>query len=135
MLVIRGAQLQALQDAFDARFAQQLAALITRRFSHKVIPGGAATTLSEDVLAYVHEARSYGITAATAVADYVGLKFDLGVAFNRHPAIAAILEDASIDPDGKIETLMLSLADRDWAEVRRYCSDRQSELERSCRTT
>ena len=123
--MIRDAQLQALQRSLDRRFAQSLAVVIRQRFPRQSAEMNDPSLL-DVVLTHVREAELYGITHPYAVTDYVGLKFELGFAFDRHPMVAELLQDRSIDGEKKLRMLSMSMTERDWAEVRRFCSELES---------
>ena len=124
MLVIRDAQVDALQQAMDAAFLHRLAKLIRQR--HPLHPSAQSdAVLLPVVMSQVGEARAYGITSGQAIADYVGLKFDVGFSFNSHPLLRAHLERPAMEPDEKIRNLMRSLTDDDWRTIRMFCSEGQ----------
>ncbi len=126
MLVIRDAQMRALQEAMDRQFVHRLAVAIgNRRPRHPATQSDAP--LAQTVSKYVGEARAYGITSALVIADYVGLKFDVGFSLNQHPAVRALLEDPALEPNSKIDRLMLSFTDDEWRGIRAFCL--KSEVE------
>jgi len=62
-------------------------------------------------------ARSYGIEADTAIQSFIGMMFEFGPHFDRHPIVARLLRNHRLPPDDRIYALVFELSDRIWDEM------------------
>jgi len=116
MLVVSKFQMEMLASVIDRRFCERLAIDLRRRY---------ATTFfysNENLLVLiqsgVERARSYGLSWESSIADFVGLMFDVGLKFDRHPKIHFLLTDEKTEPNLRIKLLMEKLSNYEWQEVR-----------------
>jgi hypothetical protein len=128
MLIIRAEQMSAFQGAIQEQFLDRLVQLILSRFpDHLFVQGRKRAFLARMVSDFVAEAGEFGITAAPALADYVGLKFGVGIDFHRHWLVRTVLQDSRIQPNSRIDHLMLFLDSTAWSEVRKFCEETEAQ--------
>ncbi|HSK41024.1 MAG TPA: hypothetical protein VK943_14750 [Arenibaculum sp.] len=71
------------------------------------------------VSARVEQARSLGFSRQSAIADFVGLSFDVGDGFHRHRLVGRILADTGVPADLRLRRLFERLSSDQWRRVRR----------------
>lgn len=116
MLLIRNAQLAALQADAERRFLEQLVELTARRCA-----GAAALAVDERrqrVAAYVERGRGHGLTWASSLGDFVGLCFELGEDFDRHPLVQNALVDPTTPVNERLSALCGRLTEEEWDAIR-----------------
>lgn len=121
MLIIRTAQMGAFQRAIDEQFVGTLAALVRARCpSHPLVRD--ETALDGALRHCIHAAQAHGLTRGDAIADYVGLKFEVGMTFDDCPVVRAGLAGELLDANRKFRNLLMTLPESQWQQVRLFCA-------------
>jgi hypothetical protein len=66
----------------------------------------------------VARGRAHGLTWESSLTKFVALMFVIAPNFDRQPAAAAVLSDASLAPDERVDALIDRLSERDWRQAR-----------------
>ena len=121
MLIIRKTQMGAFQRAIDEQFVGTLATLVRARCPlHPLVSDAAA--LDGALRHCIRAAEAHGLTRGDAIADYVGLKFDIGMTFDDCPVVRASLAVDPRDANRKFRNLLMTLPDSQWQQVRQFCA-------------
>ncbi|MGZ5445234.1 MAG: hypothetical protein ACXW5U_25540 [Thermoanaerobaculia bacterium] len=118
MLTIRPEQIAVMRAELERQFVERLTDRIIRTYP-RAVDGLERERVRERVLAEMDAARDYGLASDASLADYVGLAFDLGAEFDRHPLVRPRLQDAAIPPDQRLRALVRGLSAALWRRVRR----------------
>jgi len=109
--------MDALEGEEAVRFRERLVASVRENFPAKV-----ENMTEQDLQACVAEgiakARSYSLTWESAIADFVGLMFDVAPTFDQHPDVYRILRDERISPNQRVDSLFRDIDDDVWDAIR-----------------
>lgn len=118
MLVIRTAQMKALQQAVDRPFLAKLAAFVRQR-EPTLTARWTDAELLRGLTGALESASDHGTSDFLAVATFFVAIAQHGRDFDKHPVIAAILHDASVGVDYRIHAVFDRAAPEVWAEIDR----------------
>lgn len=121
-LIIREAQKEALARAEWLRYQQQLCAYLRQRD----LPGVAGLeerALFQRAGVAIARARRYGINLDWAVAAFACWMFAISPRFDEQPAIAALLQDTSLDPNQRVHLLPRLVSEEDWEQAAAIAGD------------
>ncbi len=62
-------------------------------------------------------ARQYGMRADTSIQALIGMMFEFGPHFDRHPVVAKLLRNERLQPDDRTYALVFEISDRVWEEM------------------
>ena len=114
-MILRQVQMDALQEA------TRLRNVVDYLYQHHAAALGTMTraevrSLAEDA---IRRAQAYKFHSASDVTTFVVMTFDVARDFDKHPAIARILTDASIPDSKRMDALLERTSDRVWEEAAR----------------
>ena len=121
MLVIRDAQMAALQRARDLAFARWALGYL-RDAVPAAVPDDDAVCL-ERIVAGLRQSRHYRFGTRSAVVRYVELMFELAPRFDELPGIRRALAGGERSPDLAIHSAKRLLGVEDWALI--HATDRE----------
>jgi hypothetical protein len=116
MLVIRDAQIQALIAASDDDL-ERLVEDAVRKVNPLRVDGPAPARVKSMVQIGIERAREAGFQKAEDLAVFVALMFEISPQFYEQPAIAAVLKDATYQPEDRLEQLFERVPDAAWSEA------------------
>lgn len=118
ILVIRAGQIEAFKAARRRLFAAQLETEMRERFpaASAALP---APELGRRIADAVERAWSYGLREDRQLRWFVRLTFAVGLRFDAHPPIHAVLIAAGVDAADKVERLMFGFHPREWTAAAR----------------
>lgn len=90
---------------------------LVRKEHAYVVEGLPEDLLDEMIQSGVNTGRSYGLTAAQALAAFVLLMFEFGPEFHRHPSIQAMLSDSALTPEARLEAVMERTPSETWEQI------------------
>lgn len=116
-MLIRSEQIDSLSEDAERDFQQKLARHVKSHYE-------SASTLSDETLNEkvrdgINKARGYEMRWQSSIADFVGLLFDLGEGFDKHPMINHILIDPATPADLRVDALIERIEPDDWKRIRR----------------
>ncbi|WP_437671974.1 hypothetical protein [Sorangium sp. So ce131] len=113
MLVIRGAQMEALGGELEARFERRVIDSVKRLWPGACEARGGDAEITTAVRAALEKGQRYGLEAERDLVRFVHLVFMLGDAFDAdggHDWAHAALSDSALAPSAKIDALFERLA-------------------------
>jgi hypothetical protein len=116
MLEISPEQAQALAEAVKKAFVERICVYLTQQHGGAV-EGLAPLEIEQRVVLGLERATSHGMTAESALAAFVVLTFEIGLAFDEQPDIRRILADPLIAPDSRMDALALLAPTHAWEEA------------------
>ncbi len=116
-MIIRSSQLEAFQAVEDRKFAQRLLKLLSDRLPESLQQAAGDEGL-EFVRRGIARARGHGFTWQSTIADFVGIMVQTGSDFDRHPAVAAILERTDLSEGQRMPALLREITQATWTEIR-----------------
>jgi hypothetical protein len=114
--VVRQQQMAAFQMMAEERFVLQTMEHM-REYHPEQVLGLDHGTLRGSIEAAIARARTYGLTWESSITGFVALSFLLGRNFDRYPRIQAVLTDARIPANERLDYLGHSMTPTDWARV------------------
>ncbi|HEV7239215.1 MAG TPA: hypothetical protein VGQ36_08250 [Thermoanaerobaculia bacterium] len=117
MLHLRPEQLAALGRDARERFAGELSAFLREKFP-SVVASLTQNELLRRVRVSMERAASHGLARRADVRSFVTFAFAIGPAFDRHPAVEAVLRDLRIPAEEKIDYLTGRVTPGEWVEAR-----------------
>ncbi|MBV6432762.1 MAG: hypothetical protein IANPNBLG_02906 [Bryobacteraceae bacterium] len=116
MIVLRKAQLEAIQKPAMLDFSARLVAFIQEECPGQV-DGLPADVLRKRVLWAQTGAQRLGLTWENSITLFVACMFQRGPNFFQHPSIRRIFQDPSILPNDRMHAVMDSVTREEWAEI------------------
>ncbi len=121
MVVIRTAQLQAMQRDIQSRLPVQIRELLKY---HRPTVADEHTDDELDVMIRngIERARGHGIVSNRAVYVFVDLMFAIAPNFDECSLVSECLMDSEGTPDDRLFGMIAIFGDEDWKEVSLVCS-------------
>jgi len=104
MFKVSREQMQSFAPLADEAFATQLVQHLREHYGRS-IKGLDEPTVTAGVRQGIERARRYGLLTERSMAVFVTLLFTVHVDFDAHPAVRAVLEDASQSPEDRLMQL------------------------------
>ncbi len=114
---IRPEQMAALEITTRESLEARIAAYIRETYPEAVADLDRRR-LGQAVSSAVERAVGYGFERQSNILAFAALTFTVGRDFDRHPRISAILSDANVPPDSKIEYLASAITPEEWKEAK-----------------
>jgi len=114
---LRQQHLEALRPQADAAFAREVINYLQTK-QQRLVADLPEDELEQRVLSGLARARQYGFKRNSSFAAFVTIMLDIAPNFDEQPAIRAILNDRSIHPDLRIDTLIQHTTERDWEQAK-----------------
>ena len=116
MLVLRKAQLEAIQKPAEKDFAERLVAFVSETCPEQTASLRPAV-LRKRVLWAQSGAQRLGLTWESSITLFVTHMFKRGPNFFQHQAIQRVFQDAAIEPNERMNQVMDRVTSAEWADV------------------
>jgi hypothetical protein len=126
-LIIRKEQFQVFQEVEDEKFVERVVRhLLDKHGSLSVelpsdkflVSDMPVETLRHLVRNGIVQAREYGMTWETTLTSFVVMMFITSPNFHLYPAVNAILQDESVEPDNRTDRLVENITEAEWLEAK-----------------
>jgi hypothetical protein len=118
VLQIREQQLALMAANTRERFVQELAT-----FLRETLPASVARLTGGELMLRIRlaviRAEEYGLKRRVDIRGFVGLDLGIGPAFDRHPAVQAVMREERIPAAKKIDYLIERVRPEEWQEAQR----------------
>lgn len=119
MLTIRKEQVTALQKVFDQELSRDVESYV-RGHHAAAVAKISAEGLQDMISSGITRCKQLGLTYVASVCWFVAMMLEVAPHFDTHPRIRARLEDQSVPPEMRIQTLLERTTPEDWEETRKY---------------
>jgi hypothetical protein len=117
VLTIRPDQMQVFDALERQKFIDEVTQEIAGQLAGECV-GLSAAALRARVADGLDRAAAYGIRKKAALSMFIQLLFLAGPQFDQYPPVRLLLHHPALAPDDKIDRLLASMRDADWAAMR-----------------
>lgn len=118
MLIIRQNQMQIFDEIDKQNFIDEVIREIREQHAAECM-GLSVADLRLTVANGLERAVRYGLLKKSALSMFIQLLFVAGPDFDQYPPVRYLLTHPAIPPNDKIDSVIQSMQDADWAEMRK----------------
>jgi hypothetical protein len=126
MLVIRAKQIAPFRKQADEDFVQRVAGHLLEEYNdisvrlpdeNPTVGEISGDTLRRMILTGIERASAYKMDWESTLTGFVTLMFVFAPNFDDHPQFKSILEDSAVEPNLRLDELIMQSSEDDWENV------------------